>query len=536
MNEWQKEALRFREDCGRAAELSRENLRKLMEDNRDTVYGRRYGFASIRDAGDYRRRVPISDYSDYEDGILRMRQGERRVLTAYEVKHYIMSSGSTGRPKRIPLTTEALTRCIPSIYYTAFACVPGIADGRYLHMSVFRMDLSEEERDTILSAAYFRELHDRGTFGLEERYVGGEQLMFSREIGNVPYVKLWLALSYPELAGIQAFFLYDILLFLRYFENHWEAVLKDVEQRKIPADLPLSESVKKALLQLPLPGDVWLRKVRTECGRGFERIVERLWGQMRSVSGVGGSTFSAQEPMLRFYLGRIPVHYFTYAASEGMMAVAAGMETTRNILIPHSGFYEFLPYEKEGDGRPRGIEELEIGEYYEHLVTNFSGFYRYRLNDVVKVTGFYGQAPVMEICFRKNQAVNIAGEKMDLQTVAKAVELLAQRCGIRICEYSIHDDKRLLPGRYQCFLELDGREKLPGREAGKHFDRLLMELNEDYQDLRGLGLIGEPVVSQVRPGAHLECKQHFTEGPVNNKPLQYLADPAVIRFMKERII
>ncbi len=533
MNQWKREREQFLKDCEHAVRISRESLRRLMEDNKDTEYGRKYGFAEVKSTEDYQRQVPISDYLDYEEAIARMKEGKDGILTSYEVKHYILTSGSTGKPKKIPLTKEALSRCISPIYYAAYGHVPGIESGKYLHLSVFRMEPPAPETETILSAAYFRELYDRGTFCLEDRYLGGTGLLFSKEVGAVPYVKLWIALSSPEMAGIQAFFLYDILLFLRYFEENWQQMLQDLTCRRIPEELPLSDSVRRELLRLPAPEKAWIERVESESRSGFTGIVGRLWKEMKFVSGVGGSTFTAQEPMLRAYLGEVPVHYFTYAASECMMGITTRMESTDNVLIPRSGFYEFLPYEKEGDQRPRCIEELEVGEYYELLVTNFSGLYRYRLNDVVQVTGFCGQAPMLKICFRKNQAINIAGEKMDLQTISLAVELLAEKCGVRILEYSVYDEKNLLPGRYQCFVETDG--DIPRPDAGQILDRILMEQNEDYKDLRGLGLIGEASVHRVQKGTHPECRRRFLAEQSNVKPLQYLTDQRLVAFMKERI-
>lgn len=532
MNQWQKNLEQFLEDCKHAVQISRDNLQTLLRDNQDTVYGRRYRFEEITDTISYQTQVPISDYADYTKEITRMEQGEEGVLTVYPVKHFILSSGSTGIQKRIPLTKEALDRCIAPIYYAAYACVPGIDTGKYLHLSVFRMNLSDIEKDTILSAAYFRELHDRENFALNERYLGGEELLFSKEIGNVPYVKLWTMLSSPEMAGIQAFFLYDILLFFKYFEENWKSVLQDIKERKIPEDLLLSKRVREAMLRIPAPKADWIERVEQTCSQGFKGILSRLWEKMQYISGVGGSTFFAQEAMLRYYLGNIPIHYFTYAASEGMIAITKELESIENVLIPRSGFYEFIPYGKDSDNRVRCIEELEVGAYYEILVTNFSGFYRYRLNDVIKVTGFCGQAPVFEVCFRKNQAINIAGEKMDLQTISKAVDLLAKKCKIQVLEYSVYDEKALLPGRYQCFIETS---KDKGESLSDIFDQILMELNDDYKDLRELGLIGKAIVSQVHTGTHLQCKERFMAKQSNRKPLQYLTDPEIVAFMKERI-
>lgn len=129
---------------------------------------------------------------------------------------------------------------------------------------------------------------------------------------------------------------------------------------------------------------------------------------------------------------------------------------------------------------------------------------------------------------------------MDLQTITEAVNLLAQSCKIHICEYSIYDDKTLLPGRYHCFLETDEKKKAVcfGKDSDPDqlFDDILKKMNEDYLDLRNLGLIEKPSVCQVPAGTHLECKQRFMQGPGNNKPLQYLTSPDIIRFMKERIL
>lgn len=544
MNKWNWEMEAFREDCGRAIEISEANLHKLMKDNKDTEYGKRWGFGAIKNMEDYQRRVPVSAYSDYAEYVKRMGLGEENLLTVYGIKHFILSSGSTGIQKRIPLTREALSRCVDPIFYVSYAKMPDIDQARILHLSVFRMNLSREQWDTILSAAYFRELHDRGTYDLERRYLGGEKLLFSTEIGLVPYVKLWIAFSSPDMSAIQAFFLYDILLFLRYAEENWQSVLEHIKKRRIPADLPLSEAVKQALLDLPVPQEPWLIRIEKECERGFEGIVKRLWKEVRWVSGAGGGTFLAQETALRKYLGEIPIHYFTYAASECMMGITTELEKPQNILIPRGGIFEFIPYREEAaEGRaerPRLIDELETGREYEILVTNFSGFYRYRLEDIVKVTGFCGESPVVEVCFRKNQAINIAGEKTDLQTIAKAVEKLGQHREFEIYEYSIYDDKTLLPGRYQCFLEVKNTGKKPvfteKQNMGAQLDEILMELNDDYRDLRQLGMIGQAAVYIVASGTHMECRKLFQKKQAQTKPMQYLSNPMIIDYMKERIL
>ncbi|MCD8241084.1 MAG: hypothetical protein LUD73_01395, partial [Lachnospiraceae bacterium] len=139
----------------------------------------------------------------------------------------------------IPLSDEALSRALVPLWYACHGRTPGIDAGRHLVMSVFRTETGEPEPETLLSVALYRALYERWTNALERSILGGEELLFSRGIGDVPYTKLWLAFSSPDMTGIQSIFLYDALLFFRYFEENWENVLLDVQSRRIPEEIPL---------------------------------------------------------------------------------------------------------------------------------------------------------------------------------------------------------------------------------------------------------------------------------------------------------
>ncbi|MCD8249238.1 MAG: GH3 auxin-responsive promoter family protein [Lachnospiraceae bacterium] len=538
-NQWELEAEHFEYDCERAKEISLENLRKLMKDNQNTEYGRAHHFSEVETAEDYRRLVPVTDYSDYADYVERMRAGEQNLLTVYPLQHFVTTSGSAGKQKWIPLSDEALSRALVPLWYACHGRTPGIDAGRHLVMSVFRTETGEPEPETLLSVALYRALYERWTNALERSILGGEELLFSRGIGDVPYTKLWLAFSSPDMTGIQSIFLYDALLFFRYFEENWENVLLDVQSRRIPEEIPLGREERRALLALPVPDEAWFERVRRECEAGFSGIVKRLWKKFQWISGIGDSAFVAQEAVLRDYLGDVPIHYFSYTASECFIAVAMEPERREYVLIPRAGYFEFLPFGAE-DSCARTISELTIGEEYELLVTNFSGLYRYRLGDVVRVTGFCGESPVLTVCYRKNQALNVAGEKLDMGTAAQAVEEFSARSGLRVCEYSFCDDKAVLPGRYQCFLETVGDGTAAATREVSDYDALLDEilcgLSDDYRDLRELGMIGRPELYLVRPGTHRGCQEQFRKRQAHTKPLQYLSDPEIIAYMKERIL
>ena len=86
-----------------------EVLMKILRDNKDTEYGRKYGFAEIDSIEEYQRRVPITMYDDYAGYIYQMtEEGKTDLITSYHVGHYAKSSGTMGNPKRIPVSDESV--------------------------------------------------------------------------------------------------------------------------------------------------------------------------------------------------------------------------------------------------------------------------------------------------------------------------------------------------------------------------------------------------------------------------------------------
>ena len=60
----------------------------------------------------------------------------------------------------------------------------------------------------------------------------------------------------------------------------------------------------------------------------------------------------------------------------------------KSVPVPDSMFYEFLPTDADDDfSKIVTIDQIETGKEYEVIVTNLSGFYRYRMRDAVKIAG-----------------------------------------------------------------------------------------------------------------------------------------------------
>ena len=87
-------------------------LKSLLERAKNTEYGKKYGFDSIKNLEEYRQRLPIHSYEDLFPQIDRMMRGEANILWPGVVTWFSKSSGTTNaKSKFIPVTKEALADC-----------------------------------------------------------------------------------------------------------------------------------------------------------------------------------------------------------------------------------------------------------------------------------------------------------------------------------------------------------------------------------------------------------------------------------------
>ena len=77
----------------------------ILRRNRNSEYGKKYGFEKITTVEEFRKAVPITTYRDYEEDIDRMIENNiDNVLTSDKVIGYAQTSGSVGKRKFIPIT------------------------------------------------------------------------------------------------------------------------------------------------------------------------------------------------------------------------------------------------------------------------------------------------------------------------------------------------------------------------------------------------------------------------------------------------
>ena len=440
--------------------VQEEFLLKLLDDNKDTEYGRKHGFANIHSIEEYRQSVPVTTYDDYAPYIERMSEkGERDLITAYDLALYNKSSGSIGTPKRIPMTKKAIE--IFMMYNASYEagilarCFgSSLAGGRTISLTLSNPDLK-----FMADGVPFGSLSDTSTLQAKpfwtKLFTSPIAASFAVTGTDTRYLHARYALIDPAPTRITCSFMSFTLEFFRYIESNWEMLVDDIEKGTIDESVELPENVRTELTKELVPDPSRAKELRDIFSRGFdEPFVPKVWKNLKVISGAATGTFKEYTAkMQERYTGSIPISRRGVSASEGAFSVSIGLDSCDSVLLSDSVFFEFLPEGEEDISKLVTLDKLEKGKKYELFITNLSGFYRYSMKDVFLITGMHNNTPTIEFQYRADRTVSIMGEKTTETAVRAAAEMTAERCGFELVESSMYPD--IDNSRYVYLFEID---------------------------------------------------------------------------------
>ena len=526
----------------RAVILQYRLLDELLKENRDTKYGQKYGFGEIHGVQEYKEKVPLSEYDDYVPYIRRMMDGEQNVLSAKPPKYFAMSSGSVGVPKYVPVSQEELEKYSRYTVEMAFGVADeyyrtttgrGVPAGRGLNVMEQRMmPTASGVKQGVISSTLISGVKDSVPFLLSSPW---EVVSPGREM-DMKYLKARFALADRGLVFMDSVFLTGLVDLMDYIRANYRMLCRDIYHGRINEDVNIPEEVRRTMMRDIVPDPERAKELMREFREGFDTpVIPRIWPKMSWIGGIGTGGFYPYARRMRRYSGKsIPFNNLCYAASESLIAVARHMEDESYVLIPDGGFYEFLPVDSDDETKTLGIDELEIGEDYRVIVTNLSGLYRYQLHDVVRVTGYYNETPMIRFVYRENQLVSIAGEKTNEEDLRWSIEQFYLQTRVHVSDYSIYADTDSSPGHYVMLIEPTAL--IPKEHLGYCRDVLeekLMQANPAYGQMVRDGVLGsmELVVLQQQT-YQLYREMMIMKGVSSNqmKPVRVIDTPQKEKF------
>ncbi len=152
------------------------------------------------------------------------------------------------------------------------------------------------------------------------------------------------------------------------------------------------------------------------------------------------------------------------------------------------------------------MDKLEVGKSYELIISNHSGFYRYRMKDVLLVVGFHNATPMVEFQYRTDKTVSLMGEKTTEMALRTAADMTAKECGFMLVDNSVYPDDENM--QYVYIMEIDRvPQDLTEEKIYESLEKHLAEVNPSYGYKVRNGLINPVKILFSQPETYVLYKE-----------------------------
>lgn len=486
-----------------------ELLMRMLDDNKDTEYGRKYGFADIKSVAEFQERVPLTTFDDYAGYVYRMTEGgESGLISAYNIAHYAKTSGTMGNPKRIPVSDRAMgvmNRYNMQLRTKVICDAIGFEWANPPYLNLIESQLTTLKNGATYGAISAKVIGQMGDY-LPMLMTSPLEALVPDPKTNTRYLHARFALMNPEITSMGFSFSSILLELMQYIESEWEMLVDDIEKGTIDESVKMPADVRASVLGKIQPMPERAAQLREIFSQGFdEPIMPKIWPNLTIFSGVATGGFATYYNKLRQrYAGDgVRLFYVGLNASEGILSVPMDVDCPDSVLIPDSVFYEFIPIDSEDPGDIVTIDGVEVGKTYEIVITNQSGFYRYRIRDAVKVTGMYNNTPMIQFQYRIDQTISVLGEKTTELVLRGVAERVERELGYSMEDFSVFGDVDSVPMRYVMLMEATLPEGLDPGAVAAELDKGLCEGNPSYGDKVAKGMLDHLRLLFLQPETYL---------------------------------
>lgn len=519
--------------ASRPAATQQKVLLRLLAANRGTRFGVAHRFADIRDHRDLVKHVPVQDYEMLRPYIEDQRRTRVAALTAESPLFYAQTSGTTGKPKFVPITSSmlAINRREQALFsYLQYRACPAAFAGKALGIMGAAVEGHLDTGHAVgsVSGHLYRSLPG----AVRSRFVVPPEVSDISDYNLKYLVIVRLALSEPDITYLGSPNPTTFLRLLDVLNDHRELLRTSMETGTLDQLDQLDTRIRNVVAP----------RIRPDRGRvaglagGATLTYADLWPGIRLVTTWTGGSCGIALDKLR---GKLPsaarVMELGYQSTECRGTIALEPEAAGGLPPLHHHFFEFV----EQAGWDRGLPEfltlaqLEAGRQYYILITTASGLYRYFMNDLVEVTGFFQQTPLLRFLQKGKGVTSLTGEKLYEAQTIDAVREITTRYGLSSGFFLLVADEEA--SAYRLFIELDHDARDIRPDAGviaAAVDARLGELNIEYHGKRESGRLGALTVLWLRRGTGEAYKAACVragqrEGQFKPPVLQYRKDSAI---------
>lgn len=407
-------------DCERTQQRV---LREILREAEHTEFGKEHDFARVASTSDYRKLVPLTEWDDYVSYSERMKKGESDITFSGKALSFNISAGTTSpQLKYIPvsaLQSKAfkLVERLRQIRY--FIAEPGLMQGILMPL------VNTPERETTES-------------GIPAGNASGMTIQRSGIKDKMAF-----PLSVFQISDNR--------------ERDYQIMLSAISHRNVYVIAGNNAGRMTELVRMA-------QQRRTDIIRDMEHIDPARADELRGMKDFTPAEYWKDLKLGLFWLSASVGKYVDelrpllpktarlmdvgYGSSEAKFNIPLNPGETSGVLSTATAFYEFIP---EEGGTPLMAHETEVGKNYELVITTWGGLYRYNMKDVVRVTGFAGNTPLIEFQYKSIEVLNMVDEKLPASLVCDIIRQYFLERGCQIRQIQIYQDVQ--EKCYQCYIE-----------------------------------------------------------------------------------
>ncbi len=473
-----------------------------LKRNKDTEYGRAHNFSKVSSVEEYKRLVPMSDCDSLRPYIDRMAKGEPNILTMDKPIFFGLTSGTTARQKLIPVTKYSRNKKAEVADLWAYYIVkdhPDILEGKIL--AIVNSDVEGLTESGVPYGAESGHGYRNLPLAVRHLYVLPYQLFDIQDYESRYYCILRIGME-RDITTLATLNPSTIILLCQKIARWKDRIIDDIKNGTLNNELNIPQEIRKVMtrsLKANPKRALELEAIFKEKG---ELLPKYFWPRMRLIECWKGGTVKLYLKELPKYFGDVPIRDFGCLSTEARSSVPMNDHGAGGVLAINTNFYEFVPKE-EMSGRERRFllcDQLEKGREYFLIITTPGGLYRYNIDDIITVDGFFNKTPVIEFVQKGLHAVSMTGEKLYESHVNAAIIKAADRHGLLIGFFSACPEIGS-PSRYIFLIEFN---EDPPREKKvallRSIEEELYHQNQEYEYVRKAELLGPPVLKVVRRG------------------------------------
>lgn len=474
-------------------------LRRILERNANTEFGRAHGLDRRMTSADFRRAVPIRRFGDLSPWIDRMVEGEREVLVPGRPEMFSRTSGSTLRSKYVPVTHDGVRvfQHLAGLWMSmAIADVPAAGTRRIIGLTSTTQEILPSGIPA--GTTTFPRQTPAGL-------MGGRLLIVPPSLHRPPdfehrrFAQLLFTLA-NDVSMIAVTAPTTLIVLFERLQAWGDDLVDELARAPLsPPDGP--------------PPDVdgwrarvaWLRRVLAEDGK---LTPKRAWPELALMGSFIEGPSSIYVSRLAELSGGIMHRNVGYCASEGRLAVTLSAGSPGGVLMAAHYVVELVEElaARDGSAISMSAREAEVGKRYRPVITSTCGLYRYDVEDVVEVIDRFGELPVIAFCHR-DEMVALAGELMTELQVVIAMKRAAEALAIGIVDF-VAEPTWIAPEPpfYAFAVETTPGGDFDRVELEVALERELASVNREYADKRRWARLSPPRVSVAPPGHFLALR------------------------------